>query len=268
MKHLLMGALAILMALTTVGCEPGKQDPSKTSAEKQFEDIYKQYSARFHEKMVGEAETLQPAQVMAEASRIWEDVFGPHQNLLKKRAEEILASLDTAKPFDEDLYLEVASGTRVEPPADQPKGVILKQFLWSPIGAAQMGLNHYLARLLQPQSFGVRSVLTANAGLFWEALDRNIDRPKLVQRQGPMLYVVEVSRAPEGYYQVEQIRWLRPKSMGPMQLPEQAPAEGQPATGAPAVPPTTGTTPATGAPTPKAAPAETPEKPAEKPAAK
>ena len=201
------------------------------------------------------AEELQPIQITAEAARIWDETFSGHKDLLKKRVAEILKELDAAPAFQEDLYLEIAAGTRVEPAADQPKGIVLKQFLWNPVGAAQMGLNNWLAKLLKPQSFGVRSVLTANAGLFWEAEDRNIDKPKLVMRQGPMIYKVELSRV-DDYYQVDKVRWLRPKSMGPVNLQK---PDGTP-----------GDTPAEKpAEKPAAAPAEKPaEQPAEKSAEK
>jgi len=182
---------------------------------------------------------MQPVQVTAEAARIWDEVFSPHKALLTKRIQEILTDLDTCPPIQEDLYNEVASGARVEPAADQPQGIVLKQFLWNPIGAAQMGLNNWLARLLQQQSFGMRSVMAANAPMFWEVTDRTVDRPKLVLRQGPMVYTVDLSRK-DDYYQVDKIRWLRPKSMGPVVMPT-PPADAQP----PAAPGTLPAAPAT-----------------------
>ena len=125
-----------------------------------------------------------------------------------------------------------------------------------------MGLNNWLARLLQAKSFGVRSVLTANAGLFWTALDRNIDKPKLQLRQGPMVFQVELSRV-EDYYQVEKVSWFRPKLMGPVTLAQ--PPEGT----TPGEKPPEGTTPTTTGEKPPEKPAAKPaEKPAEKPAAK
>ena len=214
MRKVLVCVLAMAWVAGAIGCGGG---PSAT--EKEFQKLYKQYSARFHEKMVVEAETLQPIQVTAEAARIWDDVFATHKEVLKHRVEEILRDMDTAPPIQEDQYLEIASGSRQEPPPDQPQGIILKQFLWSPIGAAQMGLNNWLSRLLQPNSFAVRSVLTANAQLMWDVIDRNIDRPKLVLKQGPMVFVIDLSRK-DDYYQVDKIRWLRPRSMGPIMIPQ------------------------------------------------
>ena len=251
-------------AVLASGCV---SDGGKSATEKEFQRLYKEYSARFHEKMVGTAETMKPVQITAEAARIWDETFAGKEGLIGRRVAEILSQLEDAKSYDEDLYLEIASGSRVEPSADQPKGIILKQFLWSPVGAAQMGLNNWLARLLQARSFGVRSVLTANAGLFWEVLDRSVDKPKLQLRQGPMIFAVDLSRV-DDYYQVEKVRWLRPKAMGPVQLaqPPTTPPE-TPGTTPPAIPGTTppaipGTTP------PATPPATPPEKPAPKPAEK
>ena len=251
MRHAVLFAMVAALAMVAVGCSG---EAEKSATEKEFQRLYKEYSVRFHEKMVGTAENMKPVQVTAEAARIWDETFATHRALIDKRVAEILKNLDDAPPVDEELYVEIASGNRVDPTEDQPKGIVLKQFLWSPIGAAQMGLNNWLARLLQPKSFGVRSVLTANAGLFWEAVDRSISKPKLQLRQGPMVYAVDLSRI-DDYYQVDKVRWLRPKSMGPIAMPA-----------------TTGETSTEGmAPLPKFGeqPAETPpEKPAEKPAPK
>jgi hypothetical protein len=253
MKKALLCVLAAGWVLWAAGCG----ESGSSASQEEFQKLYKQYSKNFHEKMVGSAENLQPVQITAEAARIWDETFAGHKEVLAQRVREMLKELDAAPALQEDVYLEVASGSRVEPAADQPKGIILKQFLWSPIGAAQMGLNNWLAKLLQPKSFGVRSVLTANAGLLWEADDRNVDKPKLVLRQGPMVFKVELSRV-DDYYQVEKVQWLRPKSMGPVNL---KPPEGTPAE------PGTEATPPADQPADKAA--EKPaDKAAEKPAAK
>jgi len=265
MRKVLLGVLAAVWAVLAVGCAG---DGGKSATEKEFQKLYKEYSARFHEKMVGTAETMQPVQITAEAARFWDETFSGKKDLIDRRVREILNQLDDAASYNQDLYLEIASGSRVEPSAEEPKGIILKQFLWSPVGAAQMGLNNWLARLLQAKSFGVRSVLTANAGLFWEALDRSVDKPKLQLRQGPMIFAVELSRV-DDYYQVEKVSWLRPKSMGPISLaqpPEGTPPATPPTTPPEGTPPTTpGATPPEGTP-PATPPATPPEPPAPKPA--
>ena len=262
MRKLLVCVLSAAGAAAILGCG---DTGTKTDTEKEFLKLSKQYSARFYEKMTTQAEIMQPVQVTAEAARIWDEVFSPHKPVLTKRIQEVLNDLDTCPPIQEDLYNEVASGARIEPPADQPQGIVLKQFLWNPIGAAQMGLNNWLARLLQQQSFGMRSVMAANAPMFWEVTDRTIDHPKLVLRQGPMIYAVDLTRK-DDYYQVDKIRWLRPKSMGPVVMPT-PPADAQPPAAPGTLPPAAGTLPP--APTPPAltlpaptapAPATPPEK--------
>lgn len=180
------------------------------------------------------------------------------KDLLQKRCEEILADLPTAPPIKEDLYFEVIAGTRNET-TDQPEGVIVKQFVWNPLGAANMALNNTLRRLLNPQSFAARSVLASNASLFWDAIDRSVDNPKLMQRQGPLVFTVELSRK-DDYYRVDKIRWLRPKSMGPLQVPK-PPAEGTPGTETPGT-----ETPGTETPDTETPGEKAPEKPAETPA--
>jgi hypothetical protein len=265
MRKLLVCVLTVAWATAIIGCG---DTGGKTDTEKEFLKLTKQYSARFYEKMTTQAETMQPVQVTAEAARIWDEVFSPHKALLGKRVQEILNDLDTCPPIQEDLYNEVASGARVDPPADQPQGIVLKQFLWNPIGAAQMGLNNWLARLLQQQSFGMRSVMAANAPMFWEVTDRNVEHPKLVLRQGPMLYTVDLTHK-DDYYQVDSIRWLRPKSMGPVVMPT-PPADAQPPAAAGTLPPAPETLPPAATPPAPAspAPATPPEKTTKKSPAK
>jgi len=224
MRTLSLAVLAGVM-LAIGGC-----GDTKTAAEKEFEKLYRQYSNVYHEKMVVEAERMTPAQVTAEAGRMWDETFSGHKDLLLKRCEEILADLPTAPTINEDLYFEVISGTRNEAEKD-PEGTIVKQFVWNPLGAASMALNNTLRRLLNPQSFAARSVLIGNASLFWEAIDRDANKPKLMQRQGPLVFIIELSRK-DDYYRVDKIRWLRPKSMGPLQV-QKPPAEGTPGTETP-----------------------------------
>ncbi|MFO8012022.1 MAG: hypothetical protein R6X20_01825 [Phycisphaerae bacterium] len=217
MRQVLVLILAMLAACALTGCQkPGGQ----SAAEQEFKRLYEEYSDRFHEKMIGSAKSMTPAQITAEAARIWDEVFAGHQDVLDARVQEILGKLDAAEPFDEAVYVEIASGERVQPTDDQPAGTAVKQFLWNPVGTAQMALNNWLARLLQRQSFALRRLLTANAGLFWKAADRDINHPKLQMRQGPLIFTVSLTRKGD-YYQVDKVRWLRPKSMGPIGITEE-----------------------------------------------
>ncbi|MBM4018695.1 MAG: hypothetical protein FJ288_10275, partial [Planctomycetes bacterium] len=93
MRKLLVCVLAAATAAAVIGC--GDTGAGKTETEKEFQKLYKQFSARFYEKMTTQAEALQPIQVTAEAARIWDEVFSPHRALVAKRVEEILKELDT-----------------------------------------------------------------------------------------------------------------------------------------------------------------------------
>jgi hypothetical protein len=283
MKSLLVCALAAVWACAIIGCSDG--GAGKTDAEKKFQGLYKQYSARFYEKMTSQAQTMPPMQVTQEASRIWDEVFGPNKALVTKRVEENLKELDQGPAIQEDQYNEVAVGTReAGAPADkawktvvagekpredtipdEAEGMTLKQFRWSPIGDAQMALNNWLQHIMQRPAFAMRQVMAVNVSPVWEAVDRNVDHPKLCLRQGPMVFLVDMSRK-DDYYQIEKIRWLRPKSMGPVATPAaaQAPAAGE--TPAIATPPPVGVPGAAApvTPIPPAAP-PAPAAPAEKP---
>jgi len=246
MRNLLVCALAAVWACAVIGC--GEGGAGKTDTEKKFQELYKQYSTRFYEKMTSQAQSMPPMQVTQEASRIWDEVFGPNKALVTKRVEENLKELDSCPAIQEDQYNEVAVATREagapadktwkttvagEKPRDdslpdEAEGTALKQFRWSPIGDAQMALNNWLQRIMQRPAFAMRQVMAVNVSPLWEVIDRNVDRPKLCLRQGPMIFLVDVSRK-DDYYQIEKIRWLRPKAMGPVSIPTagKAPATGE-----------------------------------------
>ena len=102
MRKALLCILVAAWAVATVGCAG---DGEKSAAEKEFQKLYKEYSARFHEKMVGTAETMKPVQITAEAARIWDETFAAHKDLISRRVSQILGQLEEATTYDEDLYL-------------------------------------------------------------------------------------------------------------------------------------------------------------------
>jgi len=68
-----------------------------------------------------------------------------------------------------------------------------------------------------------------------------------------MVYTVDLSRK-DDYYQVDKIRWLRPKSMGPVVMPT-PPADAQPPAAPGTLPPAAGTLPPAATPPSSAEPA-------------
>jgi len=282
MRKLLVCSLVAVWACAVIGC--GEEGAGKTNTEKKFQELYKQYSTRFYEKLTGQAQTMAPMEVTKEASRVWDEVFGPNKALVTKRVDELLKDLDQCPTIQEDQYNEVAVASRdatvspdkawktvvtgqpsrQDPLPDEAEGLTLKQFRWSPIGDAQMALNNWLQRIMQQPAFAMRQVMAVNVSPLWEAIDRSVDHPKLCLRQGPMVFIVEISRK-DDFYQIEKIRWLRPKSMGPVSMPAAgAPAASEvPPIAAPPVapvPPAAAVPPAAPAPAP-AAPAAQAEKP-------
>jgi hypothetical protein len=253
MSKAFLCVLVCASAMVAVGaCSVGEQAPS----DKEFANLYKQFSTRFHDKMVKEGDTVKPEQIPAEAARVWDEVFGTHKDVLKRRVEEILKDLDAAPLIVESpekvdgqraytvggtVYVEIASIGRAT--GDDPaKSGALKHLLWNPLSAAQITLNNWLSTILPQKTISIRSMTTSQASLIWQAIDKSIDRPRLVLTQGPMLYVVDLQRI-DDFYVVDKMRWLRPKGMGSVLISEQ-----------PSVRP------------PEKAPEKAPEKPAEKPA--
>ena len=216
--------LMAVYALTASGygwadeCQPGRRPSEPAPAapsdtQKQFCQLYKQFSDRFHEKMIRTAEGMTPAQIAAEAAAVWQEVFAGQEDLLSRRSREILAKLDAAPALDESQYYEVLR--KSFDPNDKAPAPVPKHLTWSPVGAATYYLEKTLAAVMCPSALAARAQLVANAQLTWEAVDRDPDKPRLLQHQGPVLFIVDLSRK-DDCYQVDKIRWLRPKTMGPV----------------------------------------------------
>jgi len=210
MKNLLGTGLAgCLLLIAAAGCSD-RQEANR----KQFEDLYKEYSDRFHEKMASESGQMTPSQVAAEAARLWNDVFGGRKDIVRRRAEDILRDLHDAPAFNEKQYNQVIQAA---PPEKEEEGLVLKQFLWNPVGAAQDYLNTLFANVLQPADQRRQVILTSHATLFWLAIDRNPERPKLMLRQGPWVFLVDLSRR-DDHYHADKLRWLQHVSVGPIRV--------------------------------------------------
>jgi len=224
MKRVLLCVLAAGWALAAIGCSSSGPQPSSSSA-KEFGKLYKQFADRFHDKMAEEGDALKAEQATAEASRLWQETFGPRKALLKQRCEELLNDLEPAPAIVESaekvdgqlsctvggkVYTEIASISRA-PNSDQPETAVPKHLMWNPMSAANMALNNWLTVLLDQRAMAVRSFTSSHASLTWEALDKNVDKPRLVLRQGPAIFLVDLSRA-DDYYRVDKMRWLKAKT--------------------------------------------------------
>jgi hypothetical protein len=212
--------VAVLAAGTfaAAGCM-ASADANRTSGQtataKDFEKLYKQYSARFWERINAPNSNLQSqADVFGLAAKTWDEVFAAHKDVVTARVKEMLGDLDKAAPVQEEPLEEVAKYSAAP---DQFKGQPPKQLLWNPVSAASYFLNNVMLPILfQPQQMAVRNFLVGNATLYWEALDTNIDKPRLQLRQGPWVFQAELIRK-DGYYEATQLRWLAPK--GSIRMP-------------------------------------------------
>lgn len=225
MKKVLLCVLAAAWTLAAIGCSSSGPQPSGSSSAKEFAKLYKQFADRFHDRMAEEGDALKAEQATTEAARLWQETFGSHKALLKQRCEELLNDLDPAPVIVEStekvdgqpsctvggkVYTEVAAIAQA-PNSQQPQAAVPKHLMWNPMSAANMALNNWLTVLLDQRAMAVRSFTSSHASLTWEALDKNVDKPRLVLRQGPAIYLVDLSRV-DDYYRVDKMRWLKAKT--------------------------------------------------------
>jgi len=226
---------AVVCASCAVGCgtPAANRAPTPSTAapvpNHEFSVLHRQYTDRFHAAMVRDAEQLSEKEILAEAARLWGEVFDPHEDVMSRRAAEIVASLAPSRSILMSEYAVVAE-TRTGA-CEAPTGGPLKQFAWNPVTVAQRSLDQWLERILHTPSLAKRSLLVTSAPPAWEVTDRHMDHPELVQRMGPLVFVAQLSRA-GAYYRVDRLMWLRPKSMGPIALPPEPSSStiGRPAT--------------------------------------
>jgi hypothetical protein len=244
MRYALL-ALAMAAAWAATGCDGGPPpEPAETPrpagdpTEDEFLELYRQYSARFHDKVTTRLEGMNTPQMAAEALQIWEDVFASHKDLLAERCRAILDELQPAPDLDMAQYVEVASVTRPEDEQRDEDKVVLKHALWSPVNAAAMGVNNFIARLFTATYVAKRSEALSQARVFWEAIDPDVDNPALMLREGPLVFTVKLSRMTD-YYRVDEIKFFWPKALGKIQVIQQG------------APPGTGETPGGDAPAPE-----------------
>jgi hypothetical protein len=92
-------------------------------------------------------------------------------------------------------------------------------------------LSHHYIRTtpacVRRKIFPRQVVLTSHATIFWLAIDRNPERPKLMLRQGPWVFLIDLSRR-DDYYHADKLRWLQHVSMGPLRVEGAPETPGQP----------------------------------------
>jgi hypothetical protein len=173
--------------------------------------LYDELLPKLNEMNISEAS----AQVLSTAGRLWKEVLGNQQPLLTRRAEELLAALDRAPTIDQTKYEIVAETHDVKElmegkEAEQAQPY-LAMLLWNPVAAADFAASQLQVRALGAERFGKRAILGQYARPSWLAIDRDLDRPRLMKRMGPEVMLVELLLQKGGYYLPSRVRWLRLK---------------------------------------------------------
>jgi hypothetical protein len=198
------------------GVAPGKTESEAAARVRQLQDrftqrLYEEALPRLKGTASGGSEASQIVFPMAE--RIWKDVFGPEQALLRRRAGEILADLGPAAAVEEANYVVVAEANelaKIFNASDLPKDEkLLRIGMWNPVAAAQSYSQMLTVRTLGAEKFLPRAMLGMLGDPIWEVADRDFEHPKLVQRLGPELLIVELARKDDSYYLPGRVRWLR-----------------------------------------------------------
>jgi hypothetical protein len=151
--------------------------------------------------------------VFAIAATLRREVFGPHRNLMKRWFAEELAQLPDAPHIDERDYSSVREVTErdLRPIADLGGEARLSVPGHDPLSAANHGRFLATGPLSERRDWARRALLDSVALLYWEAVDRNVDRPVLSQKRGTEVVIVTMRLKDDLWYQVVRVQFLRLK---------------------------------------------------------
>jgi hypothetical protein len=198
---------------TTMQAAP-PAEPVVPKAKAEFEKLHKEYTARLGEKMASvAARNLSPSDIRSEALQTWDAVFGAHQDVLRAYAAELLNQLDAAPAIQEDLYavcMDVRPGFDIPDPMES--GAFMKPVFWNPLNTANEEMSLVFTSLPNKDQASILAKAVSWAQPALEAVDRNVARPKLMVREGPLVFLIDLSRKEDSYYEVDRVRWLRLRS--------------------------------------------------------
>ena len=195
---------------TTMQAAP-PSEPAAPKAKAEFEKLHKEYTARLGEKLASTAaRNLGPGDIRSEALQTWDAVFGARQDVLRKYAAELLNQLDAAPAIQEDLYavcMDVRPGFDIPDPMES--GAFMKPVLWNPLNTANEEMSLIFTSLPDKDQASILAKAVSWAQPALEAVDRNVDHPKLMVREGPLVFLIDLGRKEDSYYEVDRVRWLR-----------------------------------------------------------
>jgi hypothetical protein len=100
------------------------------------------------------------------------------------------------------------------PPVNGPeKEPAFRQIEWNPVTVADAAVVNLLTGL--GQNINLLMILRQNGGAWWDAIDKNPEKPRLLLRQGVVAFEVNLVRS-EDCYKLQRIRLFRVKSLPPL----------------------------------------------------
>ena len=210
-----LGCLSAMALVVVPGCgrttlqavPPAEMAAPKAKAE--FEKLHKEYTARLSGKLASADQNLSPSDIRSEALQTWDAVFGARHDVLRAYAAELLNQLDAAPAIQENLYavcMDVRPGIDIPDPMES--GAFMKPVFWNPLNTANEEMSLVFNGLGNKDHAAILAKAVSWAQPALEAVDRNVDRPKLMVRAGPLVFLIDLSRKEDSYYEVDRVRWL------------------------------------------------------------
>lgn len=192
MKYLGVSGVAAL-AFLAVGC--GTTDEvERDNAD--FQRLYSAYREKFNEQLAEKVDESLYLEVLDQSNTLWEETFKDHADLLRRMAKRELDGLASAAPVDLNQYEQVGGTEEFKTPTFPYKyGICGNAFLFGPVSAAKKCPVFLIAAPFVRTALDYLMVYGASSACVEpevEAIDRDVDRPKLQMYQGPIIIQVDL----------------------------------------------------------------------------
>ena len=182
-----------------------------------FDDLWANYSQTAYRELIGKVDRMSREELEAATTDIADRILVPQKDVLHTEAVRQIGRLP---PFDLGDMANWEPALRpdqdvVKPLQDKmsaaPRAAKVRGF-WNPVYTIR--LVHTSACQLNNLGMGP-VVLVAAVGAPVRAISRDADKPVLAMLLGDEVFVAHFEYASQGYYEVRQVEWFKPRTAKP-----------------------------------------------------
>ena len=182
-----------------------------------FDELWANYSQTAYRELIGKVDKMTREELEAATTQIAARILAPHKDILHAEAARQIAALpsfnlgdllnwESVLSADQDVVTPLQNKMNAAPGAAKIRG------FWNPVYTIR--LVHSSACQLNNLGMGPVALVAA-VGAPVRAISRDPDKPALAMLLGDEVFVAHFEYISEGYYEVRQVEWLRPRTVKP-----------------------------------------------------